>query len=120
MSVINVLITIDTKSTLAGKTRVYMESDHPVDSGEGSAELTINGRIGDQINWRAVAINLTDKVELTQFDYQKGPQVVTPPKKKGDTWSTVVVKIGSESYTFTFSINGKGSYSWDPHVDIQP
>ena len=120
MSVINVLITIDTTSTLAGLTRVYMESDHAVDTGEGSADLTINAKMGDKIYWRAVAINLSDEVELTAFDFESGKKVIQPPKQKGDAWVTTVTALGEEDYTFTFSINGKGSYSWDPHIDIQP
>ncbi|MEM1407855.1 MAG: AidA/PixA family protein [Bacteroidota bacterium] len=128
MANINVLIAVDTKSTLAGTTIVYMEDDNPTeDTGEGTSELVANVDPGDTIIWRATSINQSDTVALTEFNDESGNVFGnggSAPSNNGDgSWTGTVGSYSSgteESYTFSFSINGSGSYSWDPKIVIKP
>ena len=127
MADINVLINVDTKTTLAGTTTVYMEDDNPGDdTGEGTSELQINASPGDKIIWRATSINQSDTVELTQFVDNSSPTNLFSegPTNNNNTtpWQGTVGNFpaGSvESYTFHFSINGSGDFSWDPELKIK-
>ena len=120
-SVINVLIVVDTKSVADGNPLVYMMSDHPGDSSEGTADLTIKAKVGDIIHWRTTSVNTLDQVEIVAFDKEsKGPAVVEQPYFTNLGWTTKAIICGEEDYTFTFSINGEGIFSWDPHVVIIP
>ncbi|MEQ9166028.1 MAG: AidA/PixA family protein [Fulvivirga sp.] len=128
MADINILVVVDTKTTLAGTTTVYMEDDNPTnDTGEGTDELVANVNPGDKITWRATSINQLDTVELTSFTDNSGATTVFKtgePKKNtdGSSWSGTIGDYAPgtiESYTFHFSINGSGDYSWDPEIKVR-
>ncbi|TRX56109.1 hypothetical protein FNH22_17165 [Fulvivirga sp. M361] len=126
MADINVLIVVDTKTTLAGTTTVYMEDDNPGDdTGEGTSELHINASPGDKIIWRATSINQSDTIDLSEFVDNSG-QVFSPAPTKNTSdgsWSGTVGNFPAdttESYTFRFKINGGSQkYSWDPEIKIK-
>ncbi len=119
-NIINVLIIVDTANLVNGGNRVYLVSDHPGDHHEGSPELTIVANVGDFIRWRSVAVNARDQVELIHFDCESSTQVIEQPYFANGCWTTEVVNAGSEQYTFTFSVNECGLYSWDPKIVVQP
>lgn len=124
MSSINVLIVIDTKSTIAGTTTVYLEDDNPTsDTGEGTAELIANVSSGDTITWRCTSINQSDSVALTHFSDESDNVFSAPPTQGTDgSWTGTIGDFPAgtqESYTFHFNINGSGDYSWDPKIVIK-
>ncbi len=118
--IINVLIAVNTASLNPNQPQVYLMSDHSGDQKEGSSELDIVAKVGDYIHWRAVAINLQDDVELINFENESGGTCVEQPYMTSLGWTTKVVGQGSETYTFTFSVNGKGIFTWDPRIDVVP
>lgn len=118
--IINVLIAVDTDRLVNGQSNIYMVSDNPSDEHKGTSELTIVAKIGDYIHWRTVAINCRDEVELINFDKKGGVSVVENPYFANDCWTTETIATGEEDYSFTFSINGRGVFTWDPHVIVNP
>ncbi len=123
---INILVIVDTKTTLAGNTTVYMTDDNPgYDQGEGTAQLVVNAKPGDVIIWRAMSIDPSQTVSLDEFIDKDGFNIFcgNGPSKIGEVWTGVVDNYPpgtEESYTFVFSINGAGKYDWDPKIQIQP
>ncbi len=122
---INILVTVDTKTTLAGTTTVYMTDDNPgSDTGEGTDQLEVNADPGDVIIWRATSIDQSDTVSLDQFIDKDGVNIFSEgPGPSNGLWRGVIGNYPpgtEESYTFVFSINGSGQYSWDPKLRIKP
>ena len=121
---INILVVVDTKTTLAGRTTVYMTDDNPdSDEGEGTAQLVVNADPGDVINWRAIPIDPSNTVSLDKFIDKDGVNIFSEgPTKIDGVWTGVVGSYPPntvESYTFVFSINGSGQYDWDPEIRIK-
>ncbi len=116
--VINVLIVVNTASL--NKPQVYLISDHQGDQKEGSPELDIVAKVGDYIHWRTVSVNLQDEVELINFEKESGNICVEQPYLTDLGWTTKVIGQGIENYTFTYSVNGEGIFTWDPRIDITP
>ena len=116
---INVISVVNTNSLASGNPLVYMISDHP-DKSEGTPDLQIVAKVGDYIHWRAVSVNLSDKVEIINFSKQSGEACMEQPYVTALGWTSKVVAMGTEDYTITFSVDGKGIFSWDPRIIIIP
>lgn len=117
---INVICVINTKDLGDGDPKVYMVSDHPGDHGQGSPELEIVAKVGDYIHWRAVAVDLRDDIEFIDFIKKSGERCMEKPFLTTLGWTSRVVATGMEDYTFAFSVDGKGIFTWDPRIVIIP
>ncbi len=117
---INVLIVVDTEATQAGATTVYMMDDNTQDQqGQGGNELTINANVNDTINWRVTGIIPETNPELTQFVFTSGGNIFQgAPSVFDGVWKAQVAADGKATYHFNFTINGRGSYSWDPFINV--
>ncbi|MEA2603367.1 MAG: inclusion body protein [Acidobacteriota bacterium] len=121
---INVLIVIDTEATQAGPTTVYMVDDNPRDQqGQGGNELTINASVNDMIFWRVTGIIPETNPELTQFVFTSGGNIFQgAPSVVNGVWQAQVAPVPPGTpqavYHFNFTINGRGSYNWDPFINV--
>lgn len=118
--IINVIIVVDTLSAEQGSPKVYMISDNPKDQSEGSPDLVIEANPGDYVHWRTQSVNMMDDVELLNFEKQSGDTCVENPYYSNLGWTTKVISAGNETYTFTFSVNGEGIFTWDPSFVVTP
>ena len=117
---INVLSVVDINSLANGTPKVYMISDHSGDQSEGTPDLQIVAKVGDYIHWRAVSVDLSDKVEIIDFTRQSGSPCMEQPYMTALGWTSRIVATGTESYTITFSVDGQGIFTWDPRIIIIP
>jgi hypothetical protein len=117
---INVLIVVDTEATQSGATTIYMVDDNPRDQqGQGGGELTINANVNDTIFWRVTGILPETNPELTQFVFTNGGNIFQgAPSVFNGVWQAQVAADGQATYHFNFTINGRGSFSWDPFITV--
>ena len=114
---INVLLIVDTVATVNGTTTVYMVDDN---GDVASNELTIVCDIGDTINWNVASVIPSWGCVLTGFVSGTGNNLFSlGPGFENGVWTGVVGSKGSETYHFTFTVNGSpDTYQWDPFIHV--
>lgn len=124
--IIDIVVAADTQAILAGAQSgqgngpVYMFDNNPnVSQSEGSYELNTGCNAGDTLRWHVVAINGTDKVEITGLEQSQG-DVFGPnsPKQLGDEFTWLTAAAGGETYQIRILVNGAQEFNWDPFITV--
>ena len=118
----NILIIADAQSIMAGRNQcVYMVDDNsPPSTGEGTPALTTIAPPGTSVIWRAVTIDNSTDIKITNIHRQSATSVFDePPVDNGDgTWGGILGNFGKgtkETYETTITIGSK-IYAWEAYV----
>lgn len=124
-NVINVLTVVDVTTTVnqgTGPAARVMLFDDNVSAGYSTdpfsgSELTVHCKVGDTINFYFTSLDPNVGIVGTKFVPTQGNVLAV-----GYTdyhWSGTVTAFGSETYHFTFMIDGQpGTYWFDPFINV--
>lgn len=122
---INVLINVDTNTILANPqvdpAKVIFMTDNNVaggSTGEGTDELSTACHVGDTIQWRVTAQNLSTPVIFLAFKNSSGSDFgFNPPAGNSSLYQAEAVSTGVETYQILILVNGTQTFTWDPFVN---
>ena len=124
MAEINVLVVVDTAhittSNVSSKVVLVDDNgDQDTTSGDSST-FKIRASSGDNVQFRIVAINMTDTMAFVSFDKESGDTVFSSLPSSSNGWNgTVSGSTGDdEFFGITFTVNGT-QYTLDPEINIK-
>lgn len=117
-TVVDVVTTVNQGTGPAARVTLFDDNTENGYVGDpASNEITINCKYGDILHFYFQTLNPSIGVVATKFVPTQG-NVITVGYSNAH-WSGTVVKSGTETFHFTFMIDGQsGTYWFDPFINV--